>query len=377
MTSPSSPTPRLELAARAQRPDRAKRARASRCWWTRWPCCSASAPAPTWCAPARRGRRSRARSTWRASKALAAAARRARSRARRTASWSSSARWPSPGAAARGSTAARSRWACWRTSAGGSWTCTASTRPSRCSSPRRSATSSTPCGDAVTEAAAVAGSVRRVPAPAGGAARPGGAALGGAHAGPTTCATSPRRSSAPSRRPESWSSWRPRSRRLGHAEELGRVAEELAQLLDGDDRAASAALGHASRLVAALERIDPEGAAGWREMLEAACSTPRSWRAAVGVYREGVEVDPARLAVRRAAARRAVPRSIRSTARGSSGSSRAGEEARRELGLLDTADTDLAALSRRLRGGAGRARRDAAARSRRSGRRRPASWRAP
>jgi len=68
------------------------------------------------------------------------------------------------------------------------------------------------------------------------------------------------------------------ARRLGHAEELGRVAEELAQLLDGDDRAASSALGHSVRLVAVLERIDPEGAADGATCSRPPCSTSRSWR---------------------------------------------------------------------------------------------------
>ena len=137
------------------------------------------------------------------------------------------------------------------------------------------------------------------------------------------------------------------ARRLGHAEELGRVAEELAQLLDGDDRAASVALGHASRLVAALERIDPEGAAGWREMLEAAVLNVQELSRAVGAYREGVELDPARLA----AVERRRDVLFRLDQKYGPGLERvvaAGEEARTELGLLDTADTDLAALGRRL-----------------------------
>ncbi len=137
------------------------------------------------------------------------------------------------------------------------------------------------------------------------------------------------------------------ARRLGHAEELGRVAEELGQLLDGDDRAASAALGHASRLVAALERIDPQGATGWREMLEAAVLNVEELSRAVGAYREGVELDPARLA----AVERRRDLLFRLDQKYGPGLERviaAGEEARAELGLLDTADTDLVAMGRRL-----------------------------
>ncbi len=136
-------------------------------------------------------------------------------------------------------------------------------------------------------------------------------------------------------------------RRLGHAEELGRMAGELGQLLDGDDRAASAALGHAARLVAALERIDPAGAAGWREMLEAASLNVGEMARAVEGYRGGVDLDPARLA----AAERRRDVLFRLEQKYGPGLGRvleAGAEARRELGLLDTADTDLAALARRL-----------------------------
>ncbi|HXY69229.1 MAG TPA: DNA repair protein RecN [Gemmatimonadales bacterium] len=137
------------------------------------------------------------------------------------------------------------------------------------------------------------------------------------------------------------------TRRLGHAEELGRVAEELAQLLDGDDRAASAALGHAARLVAALERIDAGGAAGWREMLDAAVLNVGELARAVDAYREGVDLDPARLA----SVERRRDLLFRLDQKYGPGMDRviaAGEAARSELGLLDTADTDLAALARRI-----------------------------
>jgi DNA repair protein RecN (Recombination protein N) len=136
-------------------------------------------------------------------------------------------------------------------------------------------------------------------------------------------------------------------KRLGHAEELGRMADELAQLLDGDDRAASAALGHAGRLVAALERIDPDGAAGWREMLESAALNVGELARALEGYREGIELDPARLAsVERR--RDVLFRLEQKYGPGLERVMAAGADARRELGLLDTADTDLAGLGRRL-----------------------------
>jgi DNA repair protein RecN (Recombination protein N) len=136
-------------------------------------------------------------------------------------------------------------------------------------------------------------------------------------------------------------------RRLGHAEELGHLAEELGLLLDGDDRAAAAALGHATRLVGSLERIDPGGAAGWREMLDAASLNLAELARTVGAYRDGIELDPARLA----ALERRRDVLFRLEQKYGPGLERvlaAGSDARRELELLDTADTDLADLARRL-----------------------------
>ena len=149
------------------------------------------------------------------------------------------------------------------------------------------------------------------------------------------------------------------SRRLEHAEELGRLAEEVAQLLDGDDRSAGAALGHVSRLVASLERIDPEGASGWRGMLDAAVLNVEELARSLGSYREAIDLDPARLsAVERR--RDALLQLDRKYGPGIERVIAAGQEARSELGLLDTAETDLGALARRLE----EARRDLAERCR-------------
>ncbi len=137
------------------------------------------------------------------------------------------------------------------------------------------------------------------------------------------------------------------ARRLEHAEELGRLAEEASQLLDGDDRSAGSALGHVARLVASLERSDPEGTAAWRAMLDAAVLNVEELGRALEAYREGVDLDPARL---RTVERRrdALLQLDRKYGPGIERVIAAGEEARRELGLLDTAETDLAALARRL-----------------------------
>ncbi len=149
------------------------------------------------------------------------------------------------------------------------------------------------------------------------------------------------------------------ARRLEHAEELGRLADEAAQVLESDDRSASAALVHVSRLVASLEKIDADGTAGWRAMLETASANLEELARALGAYRDAVDLDPARLSLveRR---RDALIQLDRKYGPGIERVIAAGEEARRELGLLDTADTDLAALARAVE----EARRDLAERCR-------------
>jgi DNA repair protein RecN (Recombination protein N) len=135
------------------------------------------------------------------------------------------------------------------------------------------------------------------------------------------------------------------ARRLAHAEELGRMADELSQLLDGDERSAGSALAHAARLAAALERIDPDGTAEWRVMLDAASLNVGELARTVGDYRSGVDLDPARLA----AVERRRDLLFRLDQKYGPGTARvvdAAEAARSELGLLDTADADLAELAR-------------------------------
>jgi DNA repair protein RecN (Recombination protein N) len=136
-------------------------------------------------------------------------------------------------------------------------------------------------------------------------------------------------------------------RRLGHAEELGRTAAELADLLDGDDRAAGHALGHATRLLAAMERIDPSGAQGWREMLDAALANVEELTRCVREYADALDLDPARLA----AVERRRDLLFRLDQKYGPGIERvleAGTSARRELELLDTAEADAADLEHRL-----------------------------
>jgi DNA repair protein RecN (Recombination protein N) len=137
------------------------------------------------------------------------------------------------------------------------------------------------------------------------------------------------------------------ARRLGHAEELGRTAAELTGTLEADEGGAIGQLAHAGRLLAALERIDPDGAKGWREMLDAAGLNAGELARAVAEYAATVEADPARLA----AVERRRDLLYRLDQKYGPGIARVLEtlaESRRELELLDTAGTDLAALGTRI-----------------------------
>lgn len=136
-------------------------------------------------------------------------------------------------------------------------------------------------------------------------------------------------------------------KRLGHAEELGRTANALADLLGGDDRSAAHLLGQSARLLAVLERIDERGAAGWRAMLETTLFTAQELERAVRDYAEALELDPARLAsVER---RRDVLFGLdQKYGPGIDRVLATGTEARAELDLLDNADSDLKDLAGRV-----------------------------
>lgn len=136
------------------------------------------------------------------------------------------------------------------------------------------------------------------------------------------------------------------ARRLGHAEELTRLAALLADLLEGDDeRGAVPALGAADKALTALERIDPD-TAKWREMLDAATAQVDEVARAARDYASGVELDPERLGE---VERR---RDLLYRLRQKYGATveqilETGDGAKKELDTLDTADDDLATLSER------------------------------
>jgi DNA repair protein RecN (Recombination protein N) len=135
------------------------------------------------------------------------------------------------------------------------------------------------------------------------------------------------------------------AKRLGAGEELVRLAEQLAGLLDQEEGGAVGRLGAADRALAQLERLDPS-VGGWRELLDGAYAQADELARAVRAYAGDLDLDPARLETverRRDILFRLTQKygphlaDVLNTA----------DEARRELDLLDTADLDLAQLKER------------------------------
>lgn len=135
------------------------------------------------------------------------------------------------------------------------------------------------------------------------------------------------------------------SKRLSNVEELTRLAERVAGLLDGEQGAALDALAQASRTLDQLERIDAS-VARWRELLDQAYAGTEELARVVRGYASEIEMDPGRLeAVERR--RDALYRLTQKYGPTIHDVIRFGEEAQRELSLLDTADDDLKALAER------------------------------
>jgi len=135
------------------------------------------------------------------------------------------------------------------------------------------------------------------------------------------------------------------SKRLSNVEELTRLAERLAGLLDGEQGAALEALAQASRALDQLERIDAS-VARWRELLDQTYAGTEELAREVRGYASEIEMDPGRLeAVERR--RDILYRLTQKYGPTIHDVIRFGEEAQRELSLLDTADDDLKTLAER------------------------------
>ena len=177
------------------------------------------------------------------------------------AAWSCGARSRPKDARARGSTAARPPPRCSASSARSWWISTASTRPSRCSTPTRSATSSTPSPTRRRERASGgrgARGARRHFAPRRRRSRAGATRCA---AGPTISATSCSEIEQARLKPGEDEALQLEARRLSQAGALGEQAQRIVDALEGEAGNALGALGVADRALAGLEKVDP--AVGW------------------------------------------------------------------------------------------------------------------
>ncbi len=123
------------------------------------------------------------------------------------------------------------------------------------------------------------------------------------------------------------------SKRLAHAEELGRLARELEEVVD------SAGLTKAQKILAGLLRLDPS-LGKWQELLDTAFASSAELAQAARAYASEIEADPERLGA--VEQRRDVLFRLQQKHGPTIADVLAARDrAARELELLDTADLDL------------------------------------
>ena len=133
------------------------------------------------------------------------------------------------------------------------------------------------------------------------------------------------------------------ARRLSNVEDLTRLAEQLSALLEEGDTAALGQLGQANKILQQLARVD-DSVTEWQELLDAATANVGELARSVAGYASEIELDPERLA--QVEQRRTVLFHLKQKYGPEvEDVIRAGEQASHELGLLDTADTDLEKIS--------------------------------
>ena len=127
------------------------------------------------------------------------------------------------------------------------------------------------------------------------------------------------------------------SRRLTHADELGRLARELEQTVG------ASGLARATKLLAALERLDP-ATGPWHELLDAAFANIDELSGAAREYAAGIDAEPTRLEeIERR--RDALFKLLQKYGPAIPDVLAARDAAARELDLLDSADLDLRDLA--------------------------------
>ena len=136
------------------------------------------------------------------------------------------------------------------------------------------------------------------------------------------------------------------NRKLANVEDLTVHAEQLAELLDGEEGAAAGTLGRALKELSAIERIDGT-VVRWQELLDAALANVEELANGVREYASSIDLDPDRLAeVERR--RDQLYRLKQKYGPAIEDVLRTGEQAQEELELLDTADTDLEGFAEEL-----------------------------
>ena len=132
------------------------------------------------------------------------------------------------------------------------------------------------------------------------------------------------------------------SRRLTNVEDLTSYAGRLVALLDGDEMAVLGALGQVGKTLTQLERID-ETVGKWRELLDTAGANVEELARVAREYAASVELDPQRLA-QVEQRRDRLYRLKQKYGPAIDNVIRTGDQARRELEVLDTAELDLEQL---------------------------------
>ena len=133
------------------------------------------------------------------------------------------------------------------------------------------------------------------------------------------------------------------AKRLANVEELTRLAEQLAALIDGDEGSSLESVAAAVKTLDQLEKID-KNVQQWRGSLDTAYAEIEEVARAVRDYVSEIDVDPARLEAVEAR-RDLLYRLQQKYGPTLQDVVNTGEEASRELDLLDTADLDLSSLS--------------------------------
>lgn len=136
------------------------------------------------------------------------------------------------------------------------------------------------------------------------------------------------------------------ARRLANVEDLTRLSDQLAELLDGETEGSAASiLGAVARTLDQLTRVD-RSVAKWEDLLESLSAGVADLAREVREYASSIEVDPGRLADIEQRRDR-LYRMLQKYGSTIEAVLQTGQEARDELDVLDTAHLDLEQIAER------------------------------